>query len=70
MRSVERKLMLSVMVCRRGERPRGDPGHGQAREEVEVSDKELAMASSLIDSLTEEFELTRAPTPTGRRSWS
>ncbi|MCB1029516.1 MAG: Ku protein, partial [Microthrixaceae bacterium] len=58
-RSVERKLMLSVMVwADEVNAPEEIPGMDKP-DEVEVSDKELAMASSLIDSLTEEFEPTK-----------
>ena len=55
-RSVEGALMLSMMVwADEVNTPEAIPGMDRAAD-VEVSDKELAMASSLIDSLTETFE--------------
>ncbi|MEZ5381877.1 MAG: Ku protein [Microthrixaceae bacterium] len=55
-RSVEGALMLSMMVwADEVNPPEAIPGMDRAAD-VEVSDKELAMASSLIDSLTETFE--------------
>ena len=55
-RSVEGCLMLSMMVwADEVNPPEAIPGMEQATD-VDLSDKELAMASSLIESLTETFE--------------
>ena len=55
-RSVETKLMLSVMVwADEVNAPEVIPGMEKTAD-VELSEKELAMASSLIDSLTEAFD--------------
>ncbi len=55
-RSVETKLMLSVMVwADEVNAPEVIPGMDKPAD-VELSKKELAMASSLIDSLTEAFD--------------